>query len=236
MSSFDSLQLLKIRLVVVSRSGRDECVQNDAAVSVDTVVHFVLEPPRSPSLLSQCCIGIGTATVRLIGDRACDRRLDGHGSPLQRFGFLLRLFRIVVHKGVECGIGRNQGCVRDHAASVSNQTVLPAELYDLVEDLLVNPFAVPVPCSTERRMIRYVVFQRKSAEPSISEIEMDLLTEASFGVDAVEVRHQLHSEVDDWVDRWAASSGRITASGELPNHSSVHNTVYLPEEVVVREK
>ena len=110
---------------------------------------------------------------------------------------------------IECGIGRNQGCVRNHAASVSNPTVLPAKLYDLVEDLLVNPFAVPVPCFTERRMIRYVVFQRKAAEPSIGEIEMDILTETSFGSDAVQIGHQLHMEVNDRVSGWPAQSVRI---------------------------
>ena len=42
-SLLDSLELLQIGLVVVPGCGRDMRVQNDAAVGIDALMHFVLE-------------------------------------------------------------------------------------------------------------------------------------------------------------------------------------------------
>ena len=42
-SLFDSLELLQIGLIVVSGSGGDMCVQNNTAVGIDALMHFVFE-------------------------------------------------------------------------------------------------------------------------------------------------------------------------------------------------
>ena len=65
-SVFDASQLFKIRLVIVSPARSDFSVENDAALGVDRLMHFILELPRGSLLLSQCGIRVGTTAVGLV--------------------------------------------------------------------------------------------------------------------------------------------------------------------------
>ena len=61
------LDLLQVRLIVVSGSGRHLRIQDDPTVGIDRLMDFVFELPRRTLLLSQRGVGIGAAAVRLIG-------------------------------------------------------------------------------------------------------------------------------------------------------------------------
>ena len=75
-------------------------------------------------------------------------------------GFLFRLQRIVVHQGVERGIGRDQRGVGHHATLVFHQSLLSAERHDLPKHLLEDLLAVAVPDRRQRRVIRDIFIQR----------------------------------------------------------------------------
>ena len=70
----DALELLQIRLVVVSCSRRDLGIQDDPTVGVDRLMHFIFELPRRSLLLGQGGVGVGATAVRLVGQLAlCSR-------------------------------------------------------------------------------------------------------------------------------------------------------------------
>src|SRR5688572_30791542 len=56
----------------------------------------------------------------------------------------------------------------------------------------------------ERRMVRHCLFEAKPAEPSVSEIEPDLVAQAPFGADRVAVADQQHPDHQLRIDRRAA--------------------------------
>ena len=106
-------------------------IQDDAAISVDRLMDFVLELSRCASLLSQRGIGIGAAGVRLVRDFTA-----GRGSTLVSAAEPLpppELLRIVVNQGIQGGIGRNQRGVSHHPTFVVDQAFLPAECDDLAK-------------------------------------------------------------------------------------------------------
>jgi|TARA_R110000868_G_scaffold409926_2_gene696554 hypothetical protein len=101
-----------------------------------------------------------------------------------------------------------------------------------MKDLLVNLFSIPVPDTTERRMVRYFVFQGESSEPAIGEIKVDFLTQTSVRINAVEIRHQYHSKLDNWINGRASSPLYIARGGQFADECRFDNAVNLPEQVV----
>jgi len=186
--------------------------------------------------LSQCGVGIGATGVGLIRDSSRGRRFDRPGPSLECFGFLARLLGIVVDQRIERCVGWNQGGVGHHTALLSDQTVFCATLHDLAKDRLVNLFSIPVPDATERRVVRHVIFQREPAEPAVDEIEVDFITQTSVLIDAVQIRHQHHPEVDDRVDRRPSLSVHIARGGQFSDERRFDDPVDLPEQVVLRDE
>jgi hypothetical protein len=110
------LQLLEVGLIVMAGTGRHIGVQDHTALGFGALVHLVFELLRRPSLLGQRRIGVGATAVSLIRDFASRRRMDGLGSPLERFGFVTGLFGVVVNQRIQGRVGGDQCGIGDHAA------------------------------------------------------------------------------------------------------------------------
>jgi len=63
----DPPDLLQIRLIILSGTGRDLRIQDHPTIGIDRLMDFVFELQRRTLLLSQRRVGIGAAAVRLIG-------------------------------------------------------------------------------------------------------------------------------------------------------------------------
>ncbi len=230
------LQLLEVGLIVVAGTGRHMGVQDDAAFGLGALVHFVLELLRSPSLLGQGRIGVGATAVSLIRDFACRRRIDGLGSPLERFGFVTGLFGVVVNQRIQGRVGGDQCGIGHDATLRAHQPSLLADLHDPSEKRLEDLLAVTVADTTERRVIRHLVIQRQSAEPSIGEVVMDVFAELSVRSNVVEVSHQQHPEKDLRIDRRSSNSRRIARGRQFPNERRLQNPIDLPQQVILLDE
>jgi len=78
-------------------------------------------------------------------------------------------------------------------------------------------------------MFRHVIFQREPAEPAVGKIKVDFFTQTSVFRDAVEVRDQLHPEVDDRVDSRASETVRTTCGGQFSDEGRFDDAIDLPE-------
>src|SRR5664280_240784 len=72
----------------------------------------------------------------------------------------------------------------------------------MAQDVAVTEAAVTI--DRERRVIRYPVVEIEPAEPSVGEVQLDLLTQPPLGADAVTVTDNQHPQHELGVDRGPA--------------------------------
>ena len=165
--------------------------------------------------MGQRRVEVGATAVSLIRDSAGRWRMDGLGSPLERFGLVTGLFGVVVNQRVQGCVGRDQCGIGDHAAFWRHQPLLFADLDDSSEERLEDVFAITIADATERRVVRHLVIQRKPTEPTIGEVVMDVFAELPIGLDVVKVGHQKHPEKDFRIDGWPSNPRGIASGGEV---------------------
>ena len=107
-----------------------------------------------------------------------------------------------MHAALTVGIGLDQAGVHREALA-AHQPLGYAPAYDSLEDVP-QQIAVPeaaVPVLREGRVVRHIAFQTEPAEPSVGEVQMDLLAKPPLRPDAEAVADDQHPDQQLGVDR-----------------------------------
>src|SRR5579872_225346 len=88
-----------------------------------------------------------------------------------------------------------------------------------------------VPVFGKGRMIRHRAFQPEPAEPSICEVEVDLVAQPALGADPQTIADDQHPDHQLGIDRWSTGVA-IERPELLTNLAQVHEPVDRSEQVV----
>ena len=102
----------------------------------------------------------------------------------------------------------------------------------MAQQIVVTETAVPV--LGKGRVIRHGIGQVETAEPAVSEIEVDLLAKSTFRTDTHDVADQQHPDRQFRINR-RSPSGAVERCQVLPDATQIHKPIHRPEHVVRRD-
>ena len=84
-------------------------------------------------------------------------------------------------------------------------------------------------------MIRYALIKINTEEPTISNINSNLLFKFTFRINAIDVTNKKHFYQNNRIDRWSSSIG-IKVSNFIVNEIKVNEPVKITKEVLLWHK
>jgi len=110
------------------------------------------------------------------------------------------------------------------------QTSRDSHLEHMAQKIALAETAVTV--LRKSRVIRNTVGQIKTAEPAISEVQMDLLAEPPLGADAKAIAHQQHPNEQFRINRRAASMA-VEIRKMSSDAAQIDKPIYRPQQVIL---
>ena len=123
--------------------------------------------------------------------------------------------------------------IRVQRASI-NEIPLNGQQHNLIKDLLKHrgAFEPPSPVLAEHRMVRNLVPQAESKEPTIGHVDLNLLDQLPFGTNPEQVAKHQHLEKNNRVNRGPTVVQAIKPLHLLVDEAEIDGCFYLAQKMV----